>query len=247
MRLKAVVVDANAFGRGALPDLDLLERTAANLAAVGLECWICEPVVWELAEHLATVLDGARSVINKTRSQLERARLSSSGLTLPHANRAETIAAVEAACAAVANLIIVPLSGDAAVAGLRDQIQQSGPGTTKGEGDKQIKTGAADSAWVRDALARAGGDPTAIVIATANRNDVEAMCEAIGVPPPVMCEMRNLPHLLSTFVPAPQYLTRLVIEALISWLPCSTLADPHSAQDESKIDLGRRTGLVRRY
>lgn len=238
MRLKAVVIDANVFGRGALPDLDLLERTAANLAALGLECWVCEPVLWELAEHLATAVDGARSVIRKTRSQLERAHLSTHGLTLPYADRAETIAAVEAACAAVPNLIIVPLSGEAAIAGLRDQIQQSGPGTTKGEADKQVKTGAADSAWVRDALARAGGDPRAILIATANRGDVEATCEAIGVPAPVMCEMRNLPHLLSKFVPAPQYLTRLVTQALINWLPCSMLADPHSTHDELSIDLG---------
>ncbi|WP_214107776.1 hypothetical protein [Acrocarpospora catenulata] len=51
-RLLAVVLDANAYGRGR-PDLGDLERTALRLRGIGIETWVPEPVVWEWAEHLA--------------------------------------------------------------------------------------------------------------------------------------------------------------------------------------------------
>ena len=49
--LRAVVFDANAFGR-ARPDLVFLGDLAKRLHTIDIETWVPEPVAWELG-HLA--------------------------------------------------------------------------------------------------------------------------------------------------------------------------------------------------
>lgn len=70
--------------------------------------------------------------------------------------------------AAVPNVKVLLMSGDAAVAWLRDQILGTGPGTRK----SGVKTGGVDSSFVRDALARVGDDPSKLVFVSGNAGDL---------------------------------------------------------------------------
>jgi hypothetical protein len=79
------------------------------------------------------------------------------------------------------------MSGEAAIAGIRDQILGTGPGRVVGGTPVGrirvlggVRTGASDSSWVRDALHRAGGGPRRIVFVTKNNTDVLATCRALG-------------------------------------------------------------------
>ncbi|KSU56123.1 hypothetical protein AS181_18955 [Gordonia sp. SGD-V-85] len=70
----------------------------------------------------------------------------------------------------IPNVVIVPMLGKNAIAGLRDQVLGTGPGTQK----NNVRTGGVDSSWVRDAVSHAGQDPPyGLVFFTDNHSDVE--------------------------------------------------------------------------
>jgi hypothetical protein len=47
--VKAIVLDANAFGKNAALNIGLLKRLARDAREVGIAVWPPEPVLWELA------------------------------------------------------------------------------------------------------------------------------------------------------------------------------------------------------
>lgn len=228
--LRAVVFDANAFGRGR-PSLDSLRDWARLLADADLGCWVPEPVLWEWADHVA---DDWETV---TQSQVQqRKAMARAGLELPpspYSSRAEVVAAVERAVRAVPGLRVVPLSGDAAVEGLKDQVLQRAPGRRK----DGVKTGAADSAWLRDVL-EAVGERTEEVLLVTSDGDVARACEEWGVPTPDCRSLEELREALFEFDPAGDEAEQMVMAYLTRLLPLSLLTPYGTAPEDLALDLG---------
>ncbi|MBV9142129.1 MAG: hypothetical protein JO115_14650 [Pseudonocardiales bacterium] len=183
-RLRAVVLDANAYGRGR-PNLASLTALAARLRSVGIQTWVPEPVAWEWAQHLAG--DWAEAVAGAERNN---GRLRGAGLeplTSPYADENAVVEAFLDTLAATSNVTIVPLTGESAMGGLRDQILQRGPATSKGG----TKTGASDSAWLRDVIAAAGASTEPLLLVSEDKALVRA-CQEWGFALPVMRTLAQL-------------------------------------------------------
>ncbi|MFE9912509.1 hypothetical protein [Streptomyces clavifer] len=236
-RLRAVVFDANAYGE-ARPDFDQLGRWAGRLAGMEIETWVPEPVAWEWAEHLVRDWEFVNS---QTRNQ--RRQLRSAGLEVPapsgYASRDDVIAAVLANLAAIPDVRVISLTGRSAVEGLKDQILQHPPAKIKGGSDrtKGTKTGASDSAWLRDVLQLA--EPDEILIVTGDR-DVPAAFKAWGVPVPHIRPLHELrPTLFDLAVDDGH-----ARSAIIRYLTARLSADQ---QDQDVLDIGRVVGLQVAY
>ncbi|MBB4982520.1 hypothetical protein [Streptomyces nymphaeiformis] len=134
--------------------------------------------------------------------------------------------------AAVPGITLVKLTGDSAIEGLRDQILQTGPGRRK----DGVKTGASDSAWLRDVLRKAGGNFESVVLLSSDR-DVVAACRELRVNPPRMLNIHDLNKTLFRFVSGPEGLSRRIalhFTKLISDLRANT----YDGWVEPDIDLG---------
>ncbi len=79
-------------------------------------------------------------------------------------------------CESIPNVVVLAMGGDAAIAGIRDQILSVGAG----KGLPGARTGASDSSWVRDALAKANNDPRRILFTSKNAKDILATTRELG-------------------------------------------------------------------
>lgn len=168
-RAKAAVLDACYLPEGRLNTGDV-ERLASGLAGRGGQLWIPEVVVLELAVHAWEDLRSNRQTHNK----LRRAGLPPDQAPA-NLNSGEIADQLLKTCAAIPNVVIIELTAESAIAGLRDQILGTGAGSVR----DGVRTGAADSAWVRDALECADNDPHAVVFLTNDRG-VERAARALG-------------------------------------------------------------------
>lgn len=138
----SVVFDTNVWSGGRF-NADMFTKQAKRLAKAGITVLVPEVILWEWASHSA---QDAQNGLAAWR------RLAKAGLVSgPYPGPKDlhgVLADLTRLLATVPNAQILPLSGDSAIAGLRDQVLQTGPGATK----QAVKTGAADSAWVRDVL-----------------------------------------------------------------------------------------------
>ena len=135
---KSVVFDTNVWSSGRF-NAETFKARAARLDKAGINVLIPEVILWEWASHSA---QDAKSGFDTWR-RLTKAGLVSGAYPGPH-DHGDVLAELRRFLATIPNAQILPVSGDAAIAGLRDQILQTGPGATK----QGVKTGAADSAWV---------------------------------------------------------------------------------------------------
>ncbi|MFH9016123.1 hypothetical protein ACH4C6_32680 [Streptomyces sp. NPDC017943] len=243
-KLKAVVFDANAYGQ-ARPDLDHLGRLASRLAGIGVETWVPEPVAWEWAEHLASDWQ-----VLKNAATAERKRLLDAGLNIPaptnYASRDEVIAAALANLASTPNVKIIDLTGRSAIEGLKDQVLLRDPGKRKGgrapDPDKNIKgvpgvkSGASDSAWIRDVLTLA--DPDEIVIVSSDR-DVSAAFVAWNRQVPELRSLSELRPTLFDFTVDDGHARSAIVRYLRERLPAQL--------EWNEIDIGRIVGLEAAY
>lgn len=167
---EAAVLDASFLDKGRLNIGDIV-RLATGLEARGAELWISEVVVLEFAVHAWEDLTAER--------QMHR-RLRQAGLagdrSLSDLVSAQIADEFFKTLADIPNMVVLGLTGEAAVAGLRDQILGTGPGSVKAG----VRTGAADSAWVRGALDRANGKPRSVVFLSCNEDDVVKTALALG-------------------------------------------------------------------
>ena len=229
--LQAVVVDANAYGPVG-PDLVGLADLARDLAAIGIRTWVPEPVAWEWAEHLAqqwtTLYEATRGPIR----HLRKAGLAF-GLTFdPHyADRDALIDALLRKVRSTPNVEIVPLTGDNARAGLRDQILQLSPAKTKST--PPVKTGGSDSAWLRDVLAKAGGQPEQLLFLSSDR-DIERAHTQWRLAPPLLRNPGNIRDSLFEGEPLGIDETWLVAQYLVERVGLDREAMP---PDEPLLDL----------
>lgn len=184
--LRAIVFDTNSFPRGGL-DLDLLREWGERALDDGFEVWVPEPVLWELAEHAAASWEGWRASTNRARKSMQAA-----GLRVPsddpYSSRAEVMAAVDASVRSLAPSVrIIALDGDLAVKALRDQVQILPPANKKSD----VKTGASDSAWIRQVLRAAGNDVDSFVIVGADADVYDAF-KGWGLAKPHMVPLHAL-------------------------------------------------------
>jgi hypothetical protein len=84
-RIRAVVVDANAYGRVG-PNLESLADLARHLSAIHVAMWIPEPVAWEWAEHLTREWRVARAAVRDATGHLRSAGLPGLELHPPYAD-----------------------------------------------------------------------------------------------------------------------------------------------------------------
>ncbi|MFI6086044.1 hypothetical protein ACIBBB_34755 [Streptomyces sp. NPDC051217] len=118
-----------------------------------------------------------RRIVEAWRASTNRARKSmqAAGLRIPsddlYYSRAEVMAAVDTSVRSLAPSVrIIALDGDLAVEALRDQVQIRPPAKKKSD----VKTGAADSAWIRQVLRAADNDIDSFVIVGADADVYEA-------------------------------------------------------------------------
>lgn len=238
--LQAVVVDANAYGAVG-PDWISLAALAKDLDAIGIYTWIPQPVAWEWAEHLAKQWTAARNAIKTPANHLRRAGLLPLLRLEPrYDDRAAFIAAFLDRLDRIPHVEVVPLTGESAVEGLKDQILQRPPAKLKT--DQEVKTGGSDSAWLRDVIAKASGAAAELLFLSEDK-DIEAAYQEWGYPPPILRSLRDIRVSLFEYVPASIEDTWLAVEYLVDRMPLD-LRDPATAAEADEPLIGNTPGLV---
>jgi hypothetical protein len=153
--VKAVVLDTNAFGKSATFDMGLLRRLGRDANDRDIEVWLPEPVLWELAAHISDVVDDLTADVRARNRLLERAGLETVPMPTYRVREALIQQIIESAAEAIEGLYVIECSADALKEALRDQITGRPPAGT----DQGVKTGAADSAWIR-AVREEAADPS---------------------------------------------------------------------------------------
>jgi hypothetical protein len=189
-KLEAIVFDANSFPHGALR-LNTLKEWERWAHLVDLEVWLPEPVVWELAEHAASAWTEFDAIARKASKALTNAGIEVQTRSA-HTTREEVISKVESEIRALGpSLRVLKLDGDVAIEALKDQVLQRKPAKVR---DK-VKTGASDSAWLRQVLKTANNDPDKFVIVGSDA-DVYKAFETWGLAKPRMVPLQSLQRAL---------------------------------------------------
>ncbi|MFE3058713.1 hypothetical protein [Nocardia sp. NPDC059239] len=155
---QAVVLDTNLWSHGRL-DIGALADLATRLRAYDVEVWIPRQVVLEWARHASDDAELAAPAWNRLRRcGLVQGRF-------PVVRDVTTMVdQLFDGLRGLNNVRVLAMRGASAIAGITDQILGIGAGTVR----TGTRTGAADSSWIRDALATAQHDTGRIVFVTAN-------------------------------------------------------------------------------
>ncbi|MFD3580520.1 hypothetical protein ACFWVL_42420 [Streptomyces sp. NPDC058644] len=224
--------DANAYGM-ARPDFEHLKRLAGRLAKIGIETWVPEPVSWEWAEHVARDWQAVKNAARQEREGMKRAGLTVDVPTAHYSSRDTVIDTVLANLTAIPHVKVIELSGNSATAALRDQVLQRAPAKLKGD----VKTGASDSAWLRDVLARVS--PEEIVIVSSDR-DVKRAFEAWGKPVPMILRREELRPTLFDVTVDDGHAQASIVRYVLDRLPVGNV---DGEGEGAKFDIGRIVGL----
>lgn len=219
--IEAVVFDANAYG-SALPDVASLAELARDLRQLDIATWVPEPVAWEWAEHVARAWTTGEAAARRAQTALRRAGL---GMVFDpvYADRTAVIERCLASLSDTAHLLVVPLTGESAIAGLKDQVLQRPPAKTKG--DPPVKTGGSDSSWLREVLARVGDDGGKLLFVSQDK-DIDAAFREWGHMPPRRCRLGDVRGLLFPTEAAMDQDVVLVARYLVERLPQSLVNPP---------------------
>lgn len=177
--VKAIVFDTNAFGHG-LPNMAVVERWAHACTDHDAQLWIPEVVALELAQHVIEKVDQFNAQLVTHNHQ--RVVWGLDEVDLPGAVTVDDVIELLIDAGAV----IVELTATAASEAIRDQVLQRGAGSKK----KDVKTGAADSAWVRSVIEYNDDDGTGLIVVTGDSKALEATCDELGIDAPMV--VRNL-------------------------------------------------------
>lgn len=242
-RPDAVVFDTNVWSSGRF-NADTFKARATRLGKAGIKVLVPEVILWEWASHSA---QDAKNGVDSWR-RLAKAGLVFGSYPGPH-NHVDVLARLREFLAAIPNVQIIPVSGESAIDGLRDQVLQTGPGSTK----QGVKTGAADSAWVRDVLHAVGGDPAKVIFVSGDVKGVRSTCQDLGITSPRIVSEHELFTALFAFDPAPDPVTRLVADHLLTTFDSALAADDgHTPPMDawiavSEFDIHAPTGLEDLY
>lgn len=184
-KVRAVVVDSNVYGH-AKPDLANLAHMALRLNGIHVETWVPELVAWEWAQHLADDWNVIATAASAERKNLSRAGVPLPAPSLVYETPAGLVRAFLEKISQTPYLRIIPATPENALAGLRDQVLQLAPGRRK----SNVKTGASDSAWLRDVL-DAAEESAQLLFLTSDR-DIKTAFATWKLAPPVMCTRAEL-------------------------------------------------------
>lgn len=192
-QVRAIVFDANVFGGNVEPNIATITNWSRACEHHEAELWIPEVVAWELAQR---VIQECEHIIREVNAHNGKRRKWGFPQVAepPLVNDADVIRRLEAAGAT-----IIPLEGDAAVAAIRDQVLLRGPGSRK----RDVKTGAADSAWIRSVIDYNDGTTAGLILVTCDARAVASSCESLGLDPPKVAKnLGEIRHLLQETVEA---------------------------------------------
>lgn len=185
--IRAIVLDSNVFGKRAWPNVKAIAQWAEACARHDAELWIPEVVVYELAQHAVEAHAKFRITYEAHRRDVKKWGIEADGPMSP-IDTDDIWSAIESAGA-----VIVPLRGEDARDALLDQVLLRGAGQRK----SHVKTGAADSAWVRSVIAHNDGDAAGLIVVTADHHALKPTCHQLGVDVPRhVANLGELPHLL---------------------------------------------------
>lgn len=185
--IRALVLDSNVFGKNALPNVKTITQWADACAQHDAELWIAEIVAHELAQHAVETHAGFRAVYDAHRRVVEKWGIAADG-PMSEITTEDVLSAIESAGA-----VVVPLEGDDARDALLDQILLRGAAQRKAG----VKTGAADSAWVRSVVAYNDGDTEGLIVVSGDSRALEETCADLGVEVPRNARnLGELRHLL---------------------------------------------------
>jgi hypothetical protein len=186
-RIRAIVFDSNVFGKNAQPNIKTIEQWADACEQHEAELWISEVVIHELAQHAIEAHEEFIAAYEAHRRALARWGMDAGGPMSPI--DPDGVASV----IEVAGAVIVPLEGADARNALLDQVLLRGAGQRK----SGVKTGAADSAWVRSIVAYNDGDTDGLIVVTGDSHALEQTCVDLGVDAPRRAKnLGELRHLL---------------------------------------------------
>lgn len=184
--IRAIAMDTSAFSNG-LPRIRLIKQWAIACEDNAAELWIPEVVALELAEHV--VRETRKDDEQLRRYSRQRGEWGLTSIDLPKPVGVDDVVARIKESGAV----LVRLDGESARQAIVDQITLRGAGEKKGG----VKTGAADSAWIRSLAAHNDGDLAGVVVVTNDRRALEQTVAALKIAPPLHVEhMRALDQLL---------------------------------------------------
>jgi hypothetical protein len=229
---RAIVLDTNAFPVGPrafrkpLLSLESLRALAEDAEAEGVEIWLPEVVVWELADHAAEYYAQQYAPWSATAR-----RLGGTGLVIAvptELTASEIHEQTAAAVGSVPNVRVVACRAESARDGLRDQILQTGPATR----DRGVKSGAADSTWVRDIVDEANG-ATGFHLVTAD-SDPAALFRRLGLRPPTV--HTSLRHLRTALFLYDETRVQHAIIEILDFLNDEDMWDPRIQMPDPELD-----------
>ena len=188
VQIRAIVFDSNVFGAQALPNVKTIELWAQACVEHDAELWIPDVVAYELAQHAMEAHEDAMKAYSAHLRRLEA--WGQAVVDGPEPISVDSL--VNAMISAGA--VIVHLEGAEARAAVLDQVLLKGVGRRK----QGVKTGAADSAWVRSVVAHNLGDTDGLVVVTGDSQALEQTCSQLDVDVPRHAKhLGELRHLLN--------------------------------------------------
>lgn len=219
-KIKALALDTNSMGSRNL-DLDVLAEWAGRCSDSGLELWLPDVVLAEWAEHAADGFETAHRAAADERRWLARVGIEP---TWPFKNRDEVVEHVTSKARATSGVRVLELEPEDAKEALFDQVLLRAPGARR----KTVKTGAADSAWLRTVARAANYDLTSVLVVSSNQSDVQSLCHRLGWPPPsIVPRLFDVPSLLTLYDPATPDQALQLSAAIAAALPTSMFREPN--------------------
>ncbi|MFF0097696.1 hypothetical protein ACFYO8_00050 [Micromonospora sp. NPDC005257] len=236
-QIQAIVFDANVFGGNVEPNMTTIENWAEACERHDAELWIPEVVAWELAQRVVHECEQLARQI-QTHNGKRRKWGFPQAAEPPLINELQVIRRIGRAGA-----IIVPLEGEAAVAAIRDQVLLRGAGSRK----KDVKTGAADSAWIRSVIEHNNGESDGLILVSGDTRAIIATCQSLDVQvPEIASSLGEIRHLLDETVEATEQqrtsfvssITHLFSQQGLSASDLTSIADLSRPHNWWSIDLG---------
>lgn len=185
--IRAIAFDSNVFGKNALPNVKTIRQWVNACAQHDADVLISEIVVHELAQHAVEVHDAFRNTYDAHRRAVGRWGIEPDPPLSP-IGLGDVLSAIEDAGA-----VIVSLEGEDARQALLDQVLLRGAGQRK----SGVKTGAADSAWIRSIVVHNDGHTEGLIVVTGDIHALEQTCASLGVDVPRHAKnLGELQHLL---------------------------------------------------
>jgi hypothetical protein len=207
-KLKAVVLDTNSMGNKHL-NLDILAQWARRCQDNDLGLWVPEVVLAEWAEHAAEQFTMARDAAGDARRWLRHVGIEATW-SIEDSNA--VVEHILTEVHAIPGVTVVPLHPEDAKEAILDQILLKSPGERR----NKVKTGAADSAWIRSVHRMADHDADSLLVISSDKKAMQ-LCERLGWSTPyVVPTLFDVPRVLELY-------ERATVDQ--AWRLCEAISD----------------------